>query len=329
MAGRRGQSGGAASLPATMDPTLNSLDWNLLRTFFVIVEARSLTQAAHELGIRQPSVTQALKRLEESLGCTLIVRGSRRFELTRHGEILYRECEVMMRSAARIGEKLAGAQGDITGLLKLMFITAVQYEPLDQALARFRQRHPSVNIEIEIVSSPQAIRAVSQRIAPLALCLLAQPIAGLRCRFLMREEFGIYCGPTHPWFGRDDITLEQLRQEPLVAFSASKKGGVMEPLLALGDGAGLARRITGSSTDIGAVLRMIVAGVGIGVLPCAAAAADEQAGRLWRFSPAELALGADLYLITHPALVPEPAEARFLEIFDDCIAAAAGDPRSG
>jgi len=322
MAGRRGQPGGAALLPAAMESPLDSLDWNLLRTFFVIVEARSLTQAARELGIRQPSVTQALKRLEDSLGCTLIVRGSRRFELTRYGEILYRECELMMRSAARIGEKLAGAQADLTGLVKLLLITAVQYAPLDEALARLRRRYPSVNIEIEIVSSPQAVRAVSQRIAPMALCLLAQPIAGLNCRLLMREEFGIYCGPTHPWFGRDDITLEQLRQEPLVAFSVSKKGGVMEPMLALGDGAGLGRRITGSSTDIGAVLRMIVAGVGIGVLPSAAADPDLQAGRLWRFAPAGLTLGADLHLITNPAFVPEPAEARFLEILEECVAEA-------
>ncbi|WP_093120703.1 LysR family transcriptional regulator [Salinihabitans flavidus] len=64
---------------------LTSLDWNLLRTFYVIVEAKNLTRAAAQLQISQPSVSAALQRLEKSLGCRLVVRASRRFELTRYG----------------------------------------------------------------------------------------------------------------------------------------------------------------------------------------------------------------------------------------------------
>lgn len=55
-------------------PRLNDrLDWNLLRTFLVIVQERSFSRAAIRLHITQPAVSQALKRLEDTLGCTLVV----------------------------------------------------------------------------------------------------------------------------------------------------------------------------------------------------------------------------------------------------------------
>ena len=43
------------------------LDWNLLRTFMVIVEERSITRAANRLGLKQPTVSNALRRMEERL----------------------------------------------------------------------------------------------------------------------------------------------------------------------------------------------------------------------------------------------------------------------
>ena len=49
-------------------------DWNLLHTFTVIVEERSITGAANRLFLRQPSVSNALKRLEDQIGARLIDR---------------------------------------------------------------------------------------------------------------------------------------------------------------------------------------------------------------------------------------------------------------
>src|SRR5690606_6499053 len=64
-------------------PKLHHLNWNLLHTFLVIVEERSITRAADRLLVRQPSVSAALQRLEETLGSQLIQRDSRRFVLTK------------------------------------------------------------------------------------------------------------------------------------------------------------------------------------------------------------------------------------------------------
>jgi DNA-binding transcriptional LysR family regulator len=297
-------------------PLISNLDWNLLRTFLVIVEEKSITRAAERLSIKQPSVSAALHRLEENLGCVLIVRGSRRFELTKHGEVLFNECTQIYRAVARISEKLAGAEKDITGSVRILTVTAVQYEPFDTALRELHARFPSITLDIEVASSQEGVRAVARQIAPFALCLLTKPVAGLTCRHLVREEFGIFCGLAHPLYGRSDVELTTLRDQDFIGFTCAVDGGVLEPMLALGTGSGLGSRLVGTSTDLNEVLRMISAGVGIGILPVASVRREK---RLWRFLPSGVSLGADLYLVTNPAMILELAEAEFLSVFSEYI----------
>ena len=307
------------------------LDWNLLRTFFIIVEERSLTRAADRLNMRQPSVSAALQRLEAALGCSLVVRASRRFELTRYGELLHAECAAIFRNVSRIQEKLAGAEKDVTGTVRILSVTDVQYPPLDRALAELHARYPAIQFQIDIVISREGTRAVSRQLAPFAFCLLTKPIHGLDCRFLVREEFGIYCGEHHPGFGRNDLTLDDLRHEPFIGFTCATDGGALEPILALGSGNGLGSRLNGTSTHLTEVVRMIRAGVGIGILPVASVEREVVDGKLWRFEPEDISLGADLYLVTNPTMPVELAEAKFLDIFNNCVNEyqPAQEPRSG
>ena len=62
--------------PDPYDPEriARELDWNLLRTFVVLAESRSITEGAARLRLKQPSVSSALKRLEDRVGRKLIDR---------------------------------------------------------------------------------------------------------------------------------------------------------------------------------------------------------------------------------------------------------------
>lgn len=304
-----------------MKNTLNDMDWNLLRTFFIIAEERSITRAAGRLQISQPSASAALKRLENALDLRLAVRTGRRFELTQHGEVLYGECAQIFRGVSRISDKLSSRARDITGTVSILSVTDVRYAPFDLALRELHLRFPTITVEINTVSSPEAVRAISRQLAPMAICLLTKPIVGLTCDYLEREEFGIFCGASHPLFIRGNCTIDLLRNEDFVSFSCYNDGGALEPMLALGVGAGLGERIRGSSAHLAEVLRLVRAGIGIGILPVNSAQSELDAGTLWRLTPEGVTLGANLYLVTNPAMPLELAEAAFLSIFRDKIKA--------
>ena len=302
----------------TSYPRIHKLNWNLLRTFLVIVEEKSITKAAHRLLVRQPSVTSALQKLEETLGSQLIQRDSRRFLLTSHGEMLRQECMEIMRRVERIGEKLSSDDDELAGQIRILSVTHLPLPELDEALRQMRRRHRSVSVRIDVAHSQDIVRTVAQKQAPFGLCLLPKPLATLNCHFVFREEFGIYCGRTHPMFGRTDITLDELRQEAFIAFTCSQDGGALEPMISLRDGAGLGAWTAGSSPHLEEVRRLIVAGLGIGILPIEGAR-SLTGEELWHIPTSLESLGADVYFITNPEADLNPAERSFLQMFSSAL----------
>ena len=77
----------------------SDLNWNLLRMFYMIAKEESITKAAKRLGLSQPSVSNALQKLEAQLGCQLVFRDSRHFELTTRGDKIFQECREIFHSA--------------------------------------------------------------------------------------------------------------------------------------------------------------------------------------------------------------------------------------
>lgn len=298
------------------------LNWNLLRTFHVIAEERSLTSAAKRLSVSQPSISAALQKLEQTLGCQLIERDSRHFALTDSGKILLNECATIYRCVDRIGEKLATVSGEISGVLNLHMVTSLQSVLIDEAIRLMHQRHPSVTFRIDIASSKDIVRDVSRKHVPFGLCLLVKPVEKLTCRMLFREEFGIYCGQEHPLFGSDVTSIEDLREEAFVVFTCAEEGGVLEPMVSLREGAGLGRVVAGSSPQLGEVRRMIVSGVGIGIMPTDSVEREVAAGLLWRLPIADAALGANVYLVTNPSRKPERIDDAFEDVISDILASS-------
>lgn len=302
-----------------LDRTAGQLNWNLLRTFLIIVEERSITRAADRLSLRQPSVSAALRRLEETLSCQLIERDSRRFTLTEQGKVLYQECDEIYRRVSRLEEKINGANDDISGLVRILLVTQVIWPELDRTIATLHKRHNRITFKIDIANSQEIVRAVSQRIAPFGICLLPRPVPGLKCQMLFREEFGLYCSAEHSLSGRATVALSELQAEPWVSFTCAETGSSFEPMNALRDSAGLGRYVIASSPHLEELQRLIGAGIGIGLLPVAAVEASVYASRLKRIPFEHHALGADLYLVTNPSQQLEKAEAAFLEMLLEII----------
>jgi DNA-binding transcriptional LysR family regulator len=210
--------------------------------------------------------------------------------------------------------------------VRVLIVTNLVLPQLDQALRQLRRRHPSVTIRIDVANTQDIVRAIGQKQAPFGICLLPKPLAGMDCKFLLRETFGIYCGASHPFYGRGDITMEELRQEAFVAFTCSQEGGALEPMIALRDGVGLGKWTVGSSPHMEEVRRMIIAGIGVGILPLDAARGFEE-DELWQIPLLQDSLGADAYFLRNPDMDLGGAERAFLTIFEnelfDAQAAAA------
>lgn len=296
---------------------LTDLNLNLLRSFFMIAEERSLTRAAARLNMSQPSVSQALQRLEEYLACQLVLRGSRKFELTARGQKVYEECGEIFRAVERIGHLTQEKTVEEFGEVRIQIISNLESPLVNEALRLYHQRYPSVTWIMEVQNSQDTIKRIQMEKCGIGLCLLARPVFSLRCELLFREEFSVYCGAEHPFFGRKEVEKRELRQESFVSFTCATGGMGLEPMSVLSQSLGLGERISGQSPNLEEVRRMIVAGLGIGILPLTAVHDEVANGLLWPLEIKGYPLGADVFLVTHPDCAYSRAEQHFIDLVQE------------
>ena len=288
-----------------------NLDWNLLRTFMVIAQEQSITAAAKRLRLKQPSVSNALKRLEHSLGCRMVERGPRSFELTSQGEALFRECAGIFGSVNRLSSALEQATDEITGTVHLHMASHVTCPLLDEALESFHKQHLAACVSISIGSSIDTIKAVQDKTAALGICLVNERMAELDYKRFYTEHFGFFCGPRHRLFGARGLRLEDLQGEHCVSFHTDQLNDVLRPVAILRSKAGMDRHISGVSSNLEEIRRMVMAGMGIGALPIHVVQRDVQDGLLYRLPPYKHPPAIDIWLVRHPDANINQAERAF------------------
>lgn len=293
-----------------------NLDWNLLRTFMVVVEQGGITRAGEFLGLRQPTISSALKRLEDTVGHRLIDRGPSHFAVTEGGRILYQESRAMFEAVAQIPGLMSAASGRISGHVSIAMTSHVVSPHFDALLAQFNADHPEVTYSIVVTESDEVLNRLRQNRTTLGLCLMNRPDPTLAARVLFREYFGLFCGPRHRLFGRADIALSELQGEPAVSFQTDVEGGSLHSVLQLRELALLRPGLKGVSANLPEVLRMIVAGLGIGALPLHVAQRDVEAGQLWPLPPHEALPEVDVFFVTNPQRSLNPAERLLVERLD-------------
>ena len=288
------------------------LDWNLLRTFLVIATSQSITDAADRLSLKQPTVSSALKRLEDRLGKQLVERKPGRFALTDAGKLLYEETIDIHGAILRLGTVMRNVENEVQGLVRIATASHVVCPLLDTALSDFHARHPRATLSIEAMASKDALAAVASRRVSFAVCLVKDRSPRLEYRRLFREYFGIFCGPTHALFGKTGVEMADLAGQSSVSFITDQMSDALRAVTLMRSEAQLDARIVGTSPNLEEVRRMIVAGLGIGPLPIHVVREDIEMGRLWRLPPFEAPPHVDVHVVWNPSARTNRAEATLL-----------------
>lgn len=120
----------------------------LLRTFLVVAETRGFTSAAHRLGLRQSTVSQHVRRLEEVTGRQLFARDTHSVELTGDGEAMIGFARVILDGNERAMAYFAGPE--LRGRLRFGASEDFVLSQLPDILRRFRGSHPLVDLELTV-----------------------------------------------------------------------------------------------------------------------------------------------------------------------------------
>lgn len=275
------------------------VDWNLLRTFVDIVRAGGIGAAARKLNRQQPSISAALKRLEEHAGATLLLRTATGVEMTAAGKAMMALCEDMLESARMMPHQIAQATRRVEGYVRIQIVSGLVSPEFDEAIASFHRRNPEIHIEIRVSPWRQVLDALEQGEVEIGVSYDSNVRGSLKYEPLLIERQQLYCARSNPRFGHHVTRLSDLKDEQFVLTGDDE----IELITNLRRRNGLGTKVSGLAEDINEAQRLIRLGVGIGFLPILAAEADVAKGRLWPLLYADAEPSYDIYLLarTDPA----------------------------
>ncbi len=297
---------------------LRDFDWNLLMMFLVIAEESSITKAAARLHRAQPSISNALKRLEEAIGHRLVERRRGRFALTNQGRLLREQALQVLHSIEGIGDLVASERG-LSGEISFQIASHFECPALDTTLGAFHQEHPRIAFYIETVPSERIVSHIESGQIKIGFCVLSTLPPALECYEVWQSEMGFYCGRSHPLFGRRDITIADLDKLNYISFESDLLSAGLNAVALLGIGKRFRMRRVAVSPNDEEVLRLIETGIGFGPLFTAMARPYVDQGRLWRLPPYENPPRVTNYLVTNPATRLTVPEARFVDALRERI----------
>lgn len=119
-----------------------------LQAFITMVDCKTLTRAAEELGIAQPSLSQQVLDLEAQFGVQLLNRTRRGVTPTAAGEVLYKHAQIVLRQLNQAAADVRSADDIVAGQIVLGLPASIGPVLSLPLLRRIRERHPSISLRI-------------------------------------------------------------------------------------------------------------------------------------------------------------------------------------
>ncbi len=255
-----------------------------LRYIVAVAREHHFGKAASACHVSQPTLSIAIKKLEAELGVTLFERRKSEVTVTPVGEQIVAQAQRVLEEVEQIRQLASAGKDQLNAPLRLGAIYTIGPYLLPGLIPVLHERAPHMPLVIE--ENFTARLAEKLRHGELDAILIALPFdePGILTLPLYREPFVILIPDAHPWRDRETIAAEELGSETVLMLGAGHcfRDQVLEACPACGQSSesGLGRALEGSSLET--IRYMVASGMGVTVLPCTAAGAEQYAQRLVR-----------------------------------------------
>lgn len=257
---------------AEQDELTHALDASALRLVRAIADTGGITAAADALGYSQPAISQQLRRLEARLGVPLVERVGRGVRLTEAGDVLARHASGVATVLEAAAGELADLRGLRSGRVRLIGFPSASPTVIPRVLADLARRHPGVVVTYVEAEPPEAVEAVRQDRADIALTFsypgdLGDPHGpsahGLAVDDVGSDRLLAVLPVGHARAGRTELRIADLAGESWIAGCPRCRGHLLQAC----ERAGFTPRIAFETDNVVAVEALVARGIGVATLP--------------------------------------------------------------
>ncbi len=190
-----------------------------------IIRCRTTVAAAHELGLSQPAVSNALKTMEAQAGFPLFERLNNRLFPTREARVLYEDAGPIFSIHQALEAKLQDLRENSAGQLRIIATPPLGYGVIPMALRRFLARRPKVRVFFDVRRFEHVIESVETHVAELGFVLGMGQHPGLRTNAVSRGRMVCVLPPGHKLARKPVVTPADLTAHPFIALERGTKLG--------------------------------------------------------------------------------------------------------
>ena len=248
---------------------LNRFDLVSLRLYVAVVDAGSLTAGAGRFGISLAATSKRIAELEQHCGFTLLQRGQRGVSATANGQVLHRlAIEVVARLEQMVLE-IDDLRTGASGHLRLWANPSAFGGFLPRLLSAYAEQHPDVRIDLEDALSEDAVRAVQKGVAELAVIGDNVPCEDLETFACNVDRLVLLVPAEHAMAEATSVRLERVLDHDLITLA--RTASLTRKVMAAAEGLGCTVRIRVQVRSFDSMCRMVACGLGLAILPRAAA----------------------------------------------------------
>jgi LysR family hydrogen peroxide-inducible transcriptional activator len=258
-----------------------------LRYIVAVARERHFGHAAQSCFVSQPTLSVAIKKLEEELGVMLFERGPGEVSVTPVGQRIVEQAQRVLEESARVKDIASSAKDPLAGPLRLGAIYTIGPYLLPKLIPVLRKKAPTMQLLIQENYTHKLGEALKQGEVDVIVVALPFAESGVATRAVYDEPFLVALPQGHPLEKKKHISADELARESLLLLGAGHcfRDQVLDlcSTVQRGPRGPLARTLEGGSLET--IRQMVASGVGLTVLPSTAVPAGESGGDLIRFRP--------------------------------------------
>jgi LysR family hydrogen peroxide-inducible transcriptional activator len=192
------------------------MELHQLRYFCTAVAVGSFTGASELEGISQPSLSQQIRKLEQTVGAPLFTRLGRRTRLTPAGEVLHEHAKEILRHSREASQRIRQLGQSVSGPLRVGAIPTVLPYLLAPRLTDFVALYPEVQVELKEETTTELVKQLQHGDLDVILIALPLRVSEAVCSELVRDPLMLAVPESHPLAGQVAAQINTVQQERLL-----------------------------------------------------------------------------------------------------------------
>ncbi|UCG51510.1 MAG: LysR family transcriptional regulator [Candidatus Latescibacterota bacterium] len=287
------------------------LNFNHLYYFYIVARKGSFSEAARELRVSQSSISVQIRQFEANLGHRLFNRLKTGVELTDSGQVVFQYADEFFHDVDRIWNDLEAMERRVSGTISIGTINSFGIYTLPDLLKQFKDLYPEVRAEIEPGSAREVIEMVQTGKTDIAIVTANRKYSGLTSIPLEDTKMFLVAPRGHPLASGEPVPPRRLEDHPFIGYEEGMETRMM--MDAYFRRMSLSIEYMLESSNVATVKHMVMAGLGMSMLPETAIGAEIRDGRLVRIDVQGLYMVQKITLYYKTARKLSPTRREFLK----------------